>query len=546
MALTDLEEAVRAGAIGPETPVRAPVLTDDRWRPVGELALYQGLQSSPEALLRRALATPRLPWFTVILVGIQLRVFLWMHGTPPNEGLLERFAKYTPAILERYELWRLVSYGFLHGSVGHVAMNMMFVAYIGAALERVVGSLNLAVLFFGSVFWGGVLSAMLSPASPSIGASAGDFGYLAAAAVFGLRWLELLPRRERPSFGFAILLYLLYGLLNGVLSSEPVDNWAHLGGLLFGGLFMVALRPHVGEVWRARNRGTSLLATALIGVGLVGMARLPLPLVPVEQDGLVASRPVWWTVGWAPTGESAWASPVGGALLVARTTRGQDPRGAAEAVGALLADYREVDPSAALMEEAPTAIDGVEARRVRVGYTDEGVLREVEAIVATRGRYVHRVVVDTPIGEARAARMAERVLAGVRLPTPAAVERAREAGEGWRGRLERARGEADVGAVDEARRLVDAALTEAPGEPAAAQALLELLAAYPSAEVATRADELLARFPADRDVRGAAVRALLAAGDREGARRRLDDGLAAAPGDRKLARLREELFGEGG
>ncbi len=542
VALTELEELIRTGAVGPETPVRAEALTGDRWVPAGQLELYKGLHASPEALLRRAWRNAPMPWFTVILVGLQLRIFFWVRGTPIEEGLVDRWARYTPAIIERDELERLLTYGFFHSSVGHVAMNMVFIAYIGAALEGVVGTVNLAALFFTSVFWGGVLSGLLSPGSPAIGASAGDFGYLAAAAVFGLRWFELLPPRARPRFGFVILFYLLFALLNGALSDEPIDNWAHFGGLVAGGLFMALLRPDVGPQWRARNRRISFTALLLMVVGFIGMARLPIPLVPVEEDGLVGSRPAWWSTGWAATGEGGWASPVGGGIIVVRTTRGEDPTTPEAAVRELLADYREIDPWAALQDEGATTRDGVDGRALRLGYQANGRVRQVRAEVFARGRYVHRVVLDVPVDEARVSRLGNRLFARVTLPVPEDVAAAREAGDDWRGRLRRAEGEADFGDPAAARALIEAARRDAPREPAPAQALLELLEAYPAPDLPAVVEELLVAFPDDRGVRAAAVRALVSAGDREGALERLEAGLAAAPGDRKLTKLRRELF----
>lgn len=540
--LTELEELIRTGVVGPDTPVRAEALTQDRWLPAGNLDLFKGLQNSPEALLRRAWANPPMPWFTVLLVGVQMRIFLWVRGTPVEEGLLDRLARYTPAIIEREELERLVTYGFFHSSFGHVAMNLLFIAYLGVALEGVLGTFNLAVLFFASVFWGGVLSGLLSPNNPAIGASAGDFGYLAAAAVFGLRWFELLPKRARPRFGFVILLYLLFVLINGVTSDAPIDNWAHLGGLLAGGIHMALYKPDVSPAWRAHNRRTSFTAILLMGVGLVAMARLPVPLTPIETDGLVASRPVWWDSGWAPTGESAWRSPVGGSLVVARTTRQDAPTTPQDAVRALLEDYRAIDPYAALQDERPVERDGVAGRQIRIGYTAQAIVRRVDAQLFVRGRYVHRVILDAPVDERRVLTVGKRLFGRVTLPVPAAVAEAREAGDSWRARLRRAEAEADIGDPAAARALVDAARAEAPLEPAPAEALLDLLGAYPSADLPALVDELLAAFPDDRAVRAAAVRALLATGDRATALQRLDDGLTAAPGDRKLLKLRRELF----
>ncbi len=540
-ALPEFEEMVRDGIIGPETPVRADPLTGDRWIPASELELYKGLRASPDVLVRQVLASPAVPWFTAILVGTELRIFAWTQYTPLQQGLWDTFTKYTPAIVERHQYWRVVTYGFLHGDLGHIAMNMLFIVYIGIALEGVLGALSLGVLFFSSVFWGGVLSAMLSPDTPSVGASAGDFGFLAAAAVFGLRYTDLLPARARPRFGVVMLVYLLYLLLSG-LTAERVDNWGHIGGLLAGGAHMALLRPNVGAAWKAHNRRVSLGVLLSLGVGVLAMARLPIPLVPVEEDGLHASRPEWWSTGWASTGDRAWVSPVEPGNLVVRTIPHDAPTTVAEAATEVLEAYREVDPAVVLLDEAPIERDGVDGRRLQLTYTLFDVSRRVRAEVYVRGRYEHRVVLDVPADGARLLRLGPRVFDAVTLPVPEDVALAQAATGGWRGRLQRARGASDIGDPASARALIDAARQEAPGEPAPVQALLELAAAYPDAAIPALVDDALGAFPSDGAVLEAAVRALVAAGHPEDARRRLDDRSAVAPGDRRIERLRRELF----
>lgn len=542
VSVTDLEDLIRSGDVGPETPVRSDTLTAGEWRPARTLSLFEALQADPRALLQRAWASAGVPWFTVLLVGLQLRVFLWIRGTAVEEAVLTRLARHTPSIVERHELERLLTYGAFHSGFDHLSANLLFIAFVGAALERVVGPLHLAILFFSSVFWGGVLSSLLSPQSASIGASAGDFGYLAAAAVFGLRWAEVVPPRARPRFGFVLVFYAAWSLINGILARGGIDNWAHLGGLCAGALHMWALRPDVGPSWKRHNLRVSFIVALLVGVGFVGMARVPIQLTPASDDGLIAPRPVWWTVGWSATGDTAWLSPVTDGVVVVRTTQGESPTTAATQVSSLLEDYRAVDASAALQSELPVERAGVEGRRVRLGYVLDGRPRRVEAEVFARGRFAHRVVVDTPAGEPRVAAVANAIFADIQLPVPEEVEEARRAGESWRGRVRRAEAESAIGEPRVALDLLAASRTAAPGEPAIAAAMLRVYVDWPELASLPEIEALLAAFPEDGEVREWAIRSLLAAGRPEEAQARLDEALTNAPGERRLTRLQRELF----
>jgi rhomboid protease GluP len=544
VALGEFEELVRAGGIGPETPVRQDALTAGRWIPAGELAFYRGLRDSPDVLVREAWAHPGIPWFTALMVGLEIRMFLWTNHSGLDAALGTALAKSTPPIVEQGQVWRLWTHALLHANFGHIAGNLIFLAYVGVALEGVIGSVNLALLFAGSVFWGGFVSAIFAPESQSIGASGGDFGYLAAAVVFGFRYRDLLPARARPRFGWVLIGYLgFYVLMSLLLPNEQVDNWAHLGGLLAGGLHMALLRPNVGGAWKAHNRRVSVGASLAMAVAAAAIVCTPIRLVAVEEDGLVSARPSWWDVGWSVAGDRGWASPVGSGTVVIRTTHGDAPASLAVATESLLESYRDFDGNLVSGPPEDLVHDGVAGRRLHLAYTNEGVARTVDAEVFTRGRYTHLVLVDLADAGPAVEGLPDRLFSGLSLPLPADVRTAEAARGGWRGLLRQAEGLADIGDATTARARVEAARQAAPREPAPMEAALAIEAAYPGPDAVARVEEALATFPEDRRMLEAAVRVLVAAGRRDDALARLDARIAAAPGDRRLTRLRDELTG---
>jgi hypothetical protein len=339
----------------------------------------------------------------------------------------------------------------------------------------------------------------------------------------------------------AMLVYLFYALISSLMGGKNIANEAHIGGLLAGGIHMTLLRPNVGASWRARNRRISFVAVLMMLTGTIGFARLPIPLVPVEEDGLVAGRPPWWTVGWSATGDRAWASPVEGGLLVVRTTHADEPQSVQAASDAVLATYRALDPLAVVRDTGDVTKDGVPGRRIRIAYEHEGINRRVDAEVFTRGRYTHEVLLDVPGGSGRVAHLWSRIFDGVHLPVPKEVAEARAVAGGWRGLLRQAEGDTDIGDAAAAREKIAAARAEAPQEPAPMTAALQLEAEYPSAGAGPLADEALAAFPDDRKILAAAAHALVAAGRADDARARVAARLADSPGDRRLTALLEEL-----
>ncbi len=140
--------------------------------------------------------------------------------------------------------WQLVTYAFLHGSVLHLAFNMLGVWMFGAELERVWGARRMAWFYFASVLAAATTELIVMAASgsdvPTIGASGGVFGLLMGfALLFPKRTVMLIfPPIPMPAWLF-VTLYAGLELTLGLTGRQSgVAHFAHLGGLL-GGWLMI-------------------------------------------------------------------------------------------------------------------------------------------------------------------------------------------------------------------------------------------------------------------------------------------------------------------
>ena len=87
---------------------------------------------------------------------------LWPFGTPDivrtPSGLRE---------LGNFYPWQLITYGFLHGGVGHILMNMFILWMFGVRIENSWGSRRFAIYYFVCVIGAGMaqltFSAHLDP-----------------------------------------------------------------------------------------------------------------------------------------------------------------------------------------------------------------------------------------------------------------------------------------------------------------------------------------------------------------------------------------------
>ena len=90
-------------------------------------------------------------------------------------------ALFGPAIVHQHEYWRIVTSGFLHDSVLHIAFNMFFLYVMGMMLEPAIGHVNFAALYFTSLLAGSFGALLFSPGCSTVGASGACFGVLGGA-----------------------------------------------------------------------------------------------------------------------------------------------------------------------------------------------------------------------------------------------------------------------------------------------------------------------------------------------------------------------------
>lgn len=150
-----------------------------------------------------------------------------------------------------FQLWQLVSYGFLHdlSSLAHIFFNMFALWMFGRDLERLMGAQRFAIYYLTCVIGAGcvqlVVAALQGGLYPTLGASGGVFGILLAyGLLFPDRKVMLLFPPIPMKAKYFVLLYGLLELYLGVSGRSPgVANFAHLGGMLFGFILL--------QYWRA-------------------------------------------------------------------------------------------------------------------------------------------------------------------------------------------------------------------------------------------------------------------------------------------------------
>ena len=148
-----------------------------------------------------------------------------------------------PSAVQHGEWWRLITYGFMHGSWPHVLINMYALFQAGAFVEYCYGTPRYAIIYAAGLIGGGIAAYLTTLASdvPTVGASGAIVGVFGAMAVLGFKLPRLRGELLRAAI-FPIVLTLGYGLL-----IPNISNWGHIGGLIAGGFTAILLTPVRGR-----------------------------------------------------------------------------------------------------------------------------------------------------------------------------------------------------------------------------------------------------------------------------------------------------------
>ena len=201
---------------------------------------------------------------TQALIAINVLVFIGetATGTPlggvSQSGVGTLYAKgalYGPAITIVHQYYRLLTAGFLHDGILHIAFNMWFLFILGPMLENAIGRLSYTFVYFASLLAGSFGALLFAPGIPSVGASGALFGVLGALIVVAYyRRISI----WQSGLGLILVINIVFSL-----TVADISIGAHLGGLV-GGAICGWLIVQLGE--RRNQQSLALAACLLVGV----------------------------------------------------------------------------------------------------------------------------------------------------------------------------------------------------------------------------------------------------------------------------------------
>ena len=204
----------------------------------------------------RLVGAPVVKWLLIVNLGVFLVALLLDF-----KDASEEFGKFTIREgIAGVQVWRLITFQFLHGDFGHLLFNSIAIYFFGAFVEQQLRSRAFLVFYLlcgvaGALGYAALVFISEDKDVGVVGASGGIFGILVVAAMIApdMRVRLLLPPVTLTMRQLASIL-LAIGVLTILLGGRNAGGEAgHLGGALAGFLLwkVPALRGLLANLGRS-------------------------------------------------------------------------------------------------------------------------------------------------------------------------------------------------------------------------------------------------------------------------------------------------------
>jgi membrane associated rhomboid family serine protease len=144
---------------------------------------------APQMRLGFPSLTPVVKWLLIINVSVFLINFIFSSQEGTGMTFLQTYFALIPATpMLTLQLWRLITYQFIHWDLSHIFWNMFGLFFLGPSLERQWGSKKFLTFYLSCGVAGGLFYILLVTAgillpAPMAGASGAILGVLTACAI---------------------------------------------------------------------------------------------------------------------------------------------------------------------------------------------------------------------------------------------------------------------------------------------------------------------------------------------------------------------------
>ena len=171
-----------------------------------------------------------------------------------REDLINKLILWPQKMDSPAEYYRILSSGFIHQDLTHLAFNMFTLYFMGSYVEGYFSVILGKPLLYVALYLAGIAVASLpsylknrsNPRYRSLGASGGVAAVIFASVYFSPFGMLYVFFIEMYNIIFAVL-YLAYTIYMSRKGNDNINHDAHLWGAIFGFAFTLAVSPDHGQ-----------------------------------------------------------------------------------------------------------------------------------------------------------------------------------------------------------------------------------------------------------------------------------------------------------
>ncbi len=177
------------------------------------------------------------------LLIINTAMFLLLSFSGAFRSDLMMLSLVPVAVVRHFLVWQLFTYMFLHGGVWHLLFNMLSLWMFGTPLELDWGTRRFLKYYFLCGVGAGICDVLVNAlrgvwTTHTLGASGAIYGLLLAFGVLYPNQTVLMNFLFPIRAKYLVMIYGALALYSAMGENNGVSNVAHLGGMIFGYVYL--------------------------------------------------------------------------------------------------------------------------------------------------------------------------------------------------------------------------------------------------------------------------------------------------------------------
>lgn len=201
------------------------------------------------------------PIITQVMIALNVLAYVVtvaQSGSPMNNSRSGLFTATSmiPDLTANGEWWRIVTSGFMHFGLIHLALNMAALYVVGTIVEQELGKLRYSAVYFLSLLGGSAAAFFFGTVCQQLAGASG--------AVFGLMGALLIVFKRQKRDISTIVVIVGINLVSNLFTNASLLG--HLGGFVIGGLLTLAMVRAPAQNRNLYQIGAVVAAVVLLGV----------------------------------------------------------------------------------------------------------------------------------------------------------------------------------------------------------------------------------------------------------------------------------------